>query len=71
MNFETLHALRALDERTPEYFRREIWAHGDAQVVLIAAHILRTGLRPEPGSVRSVRVLSEVIKLVPGRDSSQ
>jgi len=68
--FEILHALRDLDKRTPEYFRSEIWAHGDTKIKLVAAHILRTGLDSGVGAVRNARVLSEMLKLYARRDNN-
>lgn len=43
-NFETIHALQDLDRQTPEYFRQEMWAHGDLTTVRVARQILHSGL---------------------------
>lgn len=59
--FETLYALRDLDLQTPEYFRREMWAHGDLKTLRIAGAVLRSGLDPHE---RSARVLCTMLRLV-------
>jgi hypothetical protein len=60
MSFEVTHALRNLDERTPEFFRRELFAHGDLTMRRVAIEALT---KP---SKRSVRILCEILRLVPG-----
>lgn len=59
MDFEVQNALRDLDQRTPEFFRREIFAHGDPKVRNDAVSELKE-LDPER---KSVRLLGEILKL--------
>lgn len=59
MNFEVLNALNDLDQRTPDYFLTELFAHGDQKVRLDAVEALKE-LGPEK---KSARVLRELIRL--------
>ena len=59
MQFEYKNALTDLDQRTPEYFRREIFAHGDLTARKRALEALK-GINVDR---RSCRVLREIYKL--------
>ena len=41
MNFEVKNALLDLDQKTPEYFLRELWAHGKLEVKQSAQESLK------------------------------
>lgn len=60
MNFEVKNALLDLDQKTPEYFLRELWAHGKLDVKQSAKESLKE-LDPQR---HSARVLRELLKLV-------
>jgi hypothetical protein len=52
MKFEELHALRDLEERTPRFFRREIFHGADSSAKTAAAQALRTlGTRGAPDTL--------------------
>ena len=61
-DFETMNALRELDQRTPEYFRWEAWAHGDTRTVCAALGILQSGLDP---AERTGYTLRSLLRLIP------
>jgi hypothetical protein len=58
--FEVEQALRELSRKTPEYFRAEIFAHGDVKVRTEALAILRD-LDPKR---RSTGILREMLHLI-------
>ena len=57
--FEVEHALRSLDQKTPAYFRGEIFARGDLKVRTEALKVLK---ELEPAR-HSTRILKEMLKL--------
>ena len=59
MQFEYKNALSDLDQRTPEYFRAEIFAHGD----LTARKSALEALKDLDPTRRSCRVLREIYRL--------
>ena len=59
-HFDTCHALRDLDRKTPAYFLQEIFHHGDQKVRMHAAEAL-ADLEPER---KSVRILREILRIV-------
>lgn len=61
-DFETLQALQGLDSRTPEFFRQEVWAHGDLRLVHVARQILQSGLDPTD---RTGYTLRSLLRLIP------
>jgi len=61
-DFGIQHALRDLDERTPQFLREEMFAHGDLTTRVRALEVLREGVEPRR---QSFRVLREIIRLVP------
>ncbi len=58
--FEIEQALRELGRRTPDYFRDEIFSHGDLKVRTEAAKVLKE-LEPQR---RSTQILKEMLKLI-------
>jgi hypothetical protein len=59
MKFELLHALRGLDERTPEFFRTEALYEGDLTAKTIAIRTLST-----KGDPKVVDLLKEMLRIV-------
>ena len=60
MQFEAKNALRRLNDRTPQYFLSEIFAHGDLKVRVEAAGVLKD-LDPDK---KSNQILREMLKLI-------
>ncbi len=59
MRFEVFHALRDLDQKTPEYFVMEMFAHAETTVMRQARAAL-TSLDPD---ARSNRVLASILAI--------
>lgn len=67
-DLDLLLALEDLDRRTPAYFVQEIFAHGRLDVPRSARSVLSEGLEPRR---KSVRLLREVLTIVPRRRESE
>jgi HEAT repeat protein len=59
MKFELLHALRGLDERTPQFFKAEALQEGDETAKRTAARVLAT-----QGDPKAVKLLKEILRIV-------
>ncbi|MBL4843944.1 MAG: hypothetical protein JKY65_00340 [Planctomycetes bacterium] len=59
MRFEVQNALSGLDQRTPEYYRTELFAHGSLEVRQDAIEAL-SSLDPEHKTTQALR---EMLKL--------
>ena len=59
MKFELLHALRGLEDRTPQFFKTEAIAEGDETAKQTAVRVLGT-----TGDPKAVALLKEILKLV-------
>ena len=60
MQFEIKNALTDLDQKTPQYFLQEIFAHGDLRV----RELSKVALARMDAKRKSVRILREILKLV-------
>jgi hypothetical protein len=60
-SFELISALSGLDEKTPAYFRDEIFAHGDLTTRRLAIQILSN---PDSGS-SAARTLMNLLRVIP------
>ena len=61
MSFEVEHALRDMDQKTPDYLLREIFHHGDLKVRIDAARELAV-LDP---TRRTTRLLLQILQIIP------
>ena len=59
MKFELLHALRGLEDRTPQFFKTEAIAEGDETAKTTAIRVLNT-----TGDPKAVTLLKEILRLV-------
>jgi len=55
-----LIALTDLHEKTPQFFRDEVFAHGDAKTRIVALRILRDGLDPVRRSSPVLRAMMQI-----------
>ena len=60
MQFDYMIALTDLDERTPQYFRDEIFAHAEGKALIQAREILHSGLDPSRRHSPLLRALIDV-----------
>ncbi len=59
MRFELMHALRDLDERTPEFFKKEALFEGDLTAKMVAIRTLES-----EGDPKVVDLLKEMLRIV-------
>jgi len=60
MQPDYLIALTHLDEKTPQFFRDEVFAHGSTKMMAVARSVLRLGINPRRESFRALRKLIDV-----------
>lgn len=59
MKFELMHALRGLDERTPQFFKIEAIREGDETAKRTAISVLSTA-----GDPKAVTLCREILRIV-------
>jgi hypothetical protein len=59
MKFELLHALRGLEDRTPEFFKKEALFEGDQTAKKMAIRVLESD-----GDPKVVDLLKEMLRIV-------
>lgn len=59
MRFELMHALRGLEDRTPQFFKVEAIAEGDLTAKVTAIRTLSTA-----GDPKAVQLLKEILQIV-------
>ncbi|MCA8921246.1 MAG: hypothetical protein KDD82_05520 [Planctomycetes bacterium] len=60
MKFDVQNALRNLDQRTPAFYRQELFSHGDLKVRAIAVEVL-TDMDPEDRTSERLRTKLELV----------
>lgn len=60
MKFDLQNALRDLDQRTPAFFRQELFAHGDVKVKTVAVEVL-TELEPQDRTSELLRTKLQLV----------